>query len=48
MYRAYYGWPRIYFMKDGKRHIVTSARYENSTFIIERVIPEGKKETNYI
>lgn len=47
MYRAYFGWPRVYFIKDGKRYIVTSARFENNIFVIERVIPEGKKETDY-
>ncbi len=56
MYRAYFSWPRVYFMKDGKRYIVTSATYKNArsddevgrgTFIIERVIPEGKKETDF-
>ncbi len=44
-YRAYYGWPGIFFFKDGKRIKITKARYENDSFIIERVIPEGKKET---
>lgn len=47
MYRAFYGWPRVYFIKDGKRYIVTSAKYENNKFVIERVIPEGKKETDF-
>lgn len=44
-YRAYYGWPGIYFFKDGKRIKITSARLEDGKFIIEKVIPEGKKET---
>ncbi len=47
MYRAFYGWPRVYFIKDGKRYVVTSAKYENDMFVIERVIPEGKKETDF-
>lgn len=46
-YRAYYGWPGVYFFKDGKRIKITKARYENDSFIIERVIPEGKKEIDY-
>lgn len=46
-YRAYFGWPGVYFFKDGKRIKITKAKYENNSFIIERVIPEGKKEINY-
>ncbi len=46
-YRAYFGWPGVFFFKDGKRIKITKARYENGKFIIERVIPEGKKETEY-
>lgn len=47
-YRAYAGWPRTYFIKDSKRYIVSKARFENNIFVIEKVIPEGKKETDYI
>ena len=44
-YRAYHGWPGIYFMSDeGKRIKITAARFEHGRFIIEKVIPEGKKE----
>lgn len=50
-YRAFYGWPGIFFFKDinGKktRFKVTKARFENNKFIIEKVIPEGKKEIDY-
>lgn len=46
-YRAYEGWPGIYFFKNGKRIKITLAKYENNSFIIERVIPEGKKEIDY-
>lgn len=50
-YRAFYGWPGVYFFKEknGKkiRIKITKARYENDSFIVERVIPEGKKEINY-
>lgn len=48
-YRAFYGWPGIFFFeeKDGKktRIKITEATYENSLFIIKKVIREGKKET---
>ncbi|MCE9517689.1 methionyl-tRNA formyltransferase [Candidatus Nomurabacteria bacterium] len=46
-YRAFEGWPGIYFFKDNKRIKITKARLENEKFIIERVVPEGKKETDY-
>lgn len=50
-YCAYEGWPGLYFFiqKNGKdmRVKVTKAIYENDTFVIERVIPEGKKEMAY-
>jgi methionyl-tRNA formyltransferase len=48
-YLAYYGWPGVfYFNEDGKRIKVTQARYENNRFVIERIIPEGKTEMDYI
>ena len=47
-YRAYFGWPGIYFMDtEGKRVKITKARFENNKFIIERVIREGKPESSY-
>lgn len=46
-YRAYQGWPGVYFFKNEKRIKITKARYENNSFIIERVIPEGRKEIDY-
>ncbi len=46
-YRAYEGWPGIFFFEDGKRIKVTHARYEQGKFIIEKIIPEGKKEMEY-
>jgi hypothetical protein len=56
MYRAYAGWPGIYFFdrntadqSDGtsQRIVIKKARLENDHFIIERVIPEGKKEMDF-
>lgn len=43
-FRAYAFWPRTFFFKNGKRIIITKARLENNQFIIEKVLPEGKKE----
>jgi methionyl-tRNA formyltransferase len=48
MYRGYYGWPGIFhFDENGKRIKITKARFENGKFIIEKIIPEGKKEQEY-
>ncbi|MFA6355202.1 MAG: methionyl-tRNA formyltransferase [Candidatus Paceibacterota bacterium] len=44
-YRAYSGWPGVFFFQNGKRIKITKAKYENSSFVIEKVIREGKKET---
>ena len=47
-YRAYFDWPGTFFFDaEHKRVKITRARYENNTFIIERIIPEGKKEMDY-
>ena len=50
-FRAYNKWPRTYFFveKSGQkaRVIITEAKIENNTFVIEKVIPEGKKEIPY-
>lgn len=44
-YRAYYGWPGVFFFNtEGKRVKITVARFEDEKFIIEKVIPEGKAE----
>lgn len=41
---AYDGWPRAYFLENGKRVIITKASYEDGELQIHSVIPEGKKE----
>lgn len=50
-YRAFYGWPGVYFFveKNNKRIRIKikEAVYEDNQFIIKRVTPEGKKEINY-
>lgn len=44
-YRAYHHWPQIYFLDEQKKRVkITTARFEMNQFIIEKVIPEGKKE----
>lgn len=50
-YCAYEGWPGLYFFvpKGGKqlRVKITKASYQDDAFIIEQVIPEGKREMPY-
>ncbi len=50
-YRAYFEWPRTYFFYEVStkkvRLIITKARFENGLFVVERVLPEGKKEMGY-
>ena len=50
-FRAYFERPRTYFFyeHDGQkiRLIIKSAKIEHNQFVIERVIPEGKKEIAY-
>lgn len=44
-YCAFDGWPGVFFFtENGMRVKITKAVYEQSTFIPERVIPEGGKE----
>lgn len=54
-YRAYADTIGTYFFDNGKRIKITKASYKNlpdgkagGKFIIERVIPEGKREVNYV
>ena len=46
-FRAYAHWPRTFFFQNGKRIIITKAKLVDGKFIIEKVIPEGKKEIDY-
>jgi len=50
-YRAFYGWPGVYFFttKHNKkiRVKIKQATFLNGLFIIKRVTPEGRKEINY-
>ena len=54
-FRAYAHWPRIFYFKNGKRIIVTQAKLANDPldsargkqFVIEKILPEGKKEQDY-
>ena len=50
-FRAYFGWPGSYFFvsSDGKniRVKITDADFTDNKFIVKKVIPEGKNETDY-
>jgi methionyl-tRNA formyltransferase len=45
---AYDEWPGTFFFKDGKRIKIVDAVLDNGLFKPLRVIPEGKKEQNWI
>lgn len=46
--QAYAGWPVTFFKHEGKRYKITSAHLgESGSLIIEKVIPEGKAETDF-
>ncbi len=49
--RAYNIWPNAYYFENikgvKKRIIIKKAHIENGELILERVVPEGKKEMNY-
>ena len=46
-YRAYADSIGTYFFENNKRIKITKASLKNGKLIVERVIPEGKKETIY-
>lgn len=50
-YRAYIEWPRTYFFTQHEdkemRVIIKKAHIEGDTFVIDRVLPEGKKEISF-
>lgn len=46
-FRAYYNWPRIFYMYEGSRIIITDAELINGKFQIKKVLPEGRKEIKY-
>lgn len=46
--RAYQGWPTAYYFDNEKRIIIKTAHIENGALVIDRIIPEGGKEMNYL
>lgn len=45
--RACTPWPGAYFFYKDKRVIIKKAHLEEGQLVIDRVVPEGKKETDY-
>lgn len=45
--RAFDKNPRAHFIQNGKRVIITEAHIENDSLVLDKVIPEGKKEMPY-
>lgn len=45
--RAFDGFPSAYFFHNDARVKITAAHVANDTLIIERVVPEGKREMNF-
>ena len=43
-FRAFYEWPRIYYIENNKRFIITDADLIDNKFIIKKIIPEGGSE----
>ena len=47
-YRTYCAFPKPFFINSrGSRIVITQASFTNNQFIIERIIPEGKREQDY-
>ena len=50
-YRAFHEWPRSSFLlqkgETSTRVIITQAHMDGEAFVIDRVLPEGKKEMSY-
>ena len=46
-YRAYADTIGTYLFKDGVRYKITKASLQGGRFVVERVVPEGKSETNW-
>jgi len=46
-FRAFVGWPGVFTVKNNIRLKITDADFIDEKFIIKKVIPEAKKETNF-
>lgn len=46
-FNAYDGWPGSFFFHNGTRFKITQAHLENDTFVIDSIVPEGKKEAQW-
>lgn len=45
---AFAGWPEAFFIHEGKRYKIKTAHIaEDETLVIDRIVPEGKNETDF-
>lgn len=47
-YRAYHGWPGVFYIRDGKRTKITDAQLQTGKFIITKIIQEGGIEKSIL
>lgn len=45
--RAFAGWPETFFIHENKRFKIKAAHIDNDTLMIDRIVPEGKNETDF-
>jgi methionyl-tRNA formyltransferase len=45
--RAFHIWPTAYFFDNQKRIVIKTAHIEDGKLILDKVVPEGKKEMGY-
>lgn len=45
--RAFHVWPGAFFFDNGKRIVIKRAHIENGELVLDRIVPEGKKEMLY-
>jgi methionyl-tRNA formyltransferase len=45
--KAFSGWPETFFIHENKRFKIKSAHLENGRLCLDRIVPEGKKETDF-
>ncbi len=44
---AFDGWPETFFIHEGKRFKIKAAHIDNDSLVIDRIVPEGKNETDF-
>lgn len=44
---AFDGWPEAFFVYEGRRFKIRAAHIDNNALVIDRIVPEGKNETDF-